>query len=588
MIYYLILILLSHPILADSINNVDPVQTVFDSLRMTAKSSPKRTIKEIRLKLRDPDVIQDPNEESKYLNILGEIYLDLDMPTLALSNFIEVKQKSTMNNAWVLSNIGNVYFQQKNWIQAKKYYEEALEIFQSNIKDVVENESGITVCLSNLGRIEKKLNHYESALQYFKQALDQRLKNDFYQELQKIRSVQTDKHIIAVNHVLYQYNLLIQLYIDWEYINIALEQTQSSDSLLNFFTPMILSFDESGYTASFKRYYGVNKTLKMRIYSKEKKYSKARSESKEAISYLEKSPFELVSHFQFESDIYIKQNKVYLALEAIDNGIRVAVKNGMLIQEIDLLNKKALVLEKNNLERSALDITKTIDIKKSNIYSSRVELLVESLNYKDELYDNRKQLQSARTKQFITLIIFILTVIVLGVIIFSYKSRKIFFFQQKKIEKQEKIIDQNEFKEKENELMMMSANNVSKNDLLKSIEKDLDYHISLLDNDSDKKLMKPLLKRIKDKIDDSADWDNFQIEFSMVFPYFIEKITKLDSNVSASDIKLCCYIKLGMKTKEIAKFSGLSIRAVENQRYRLRKKINIPSGTSLDSYVFRI
>ena len=588
MIYYLILILLSHPILADSINNVDLVQTVFDSLRMTAKSSPKRAIKEIRLKLRDPDVIQDPNEESKYLNILGEIYLDLDMPTLALSNFIEVKQKSTMNNAWVLSNIGNVYFQQKNWIQAKKYYEESLEIFQSNIKGLAEIESGITVCLSNLGRIEKKLNHYESALQYFKQALDQRLKNDSYQELQKIKSLQTDKHIVAVNHVLYQYNLLIQLYIDWGYINVALEQAQLSDSLLNFVTPIILSFDENGYTARFKRYYGVNKTLKMRIYSKAKKYSKARFESKEAISYLEKSPFELVSHFKFESDVYITQNKVYPALDAIDNGIKVAVKNGMLIQEIDLLNKKALVLEKNNLERSALDITKTIDIKKSNIYSSRVELLVESLKYKDELYDNRKQLQLARTKQFITLIIFILTVIVLGIIIFSYNTRKTFFFQQETIEKQEKIIDQNEFKEKENELMMMSANIVSKNDLLKSIEKDLNYHISLLNNDSDKRLMKPLLKRIKDKIDDSADWDNFQIEFSMAFPDFIQKITKLNSNVSASDIKLCCYIKLGMKTKEIAKFSGLSVRAVENQRYRLRKKINILSGTSLDSYIFRI
>ena len=134
----------------------------------------------------------------------------------------------------------------------------------------------------------------------------------------------------------------------------------------------------------------------------------------------------------------------------------------------------------------------------------------------------------------------------------------------------------------------MSANIVSKNDLLKSIEKDLNYHISLLNNDSDKRLMKPLLKRIKDKIDDSADWDNFQIEFSMAFPDFIQKITKLNSNVSASDIKLCCYIKLGMKTKEIAKFSGLSVRAIENQRYRLRKKINILSGTSLDSYIFRI
>ena len=108
------------------------------------------------------------------------------------------------------------------------------------------------------------------------------------------------------------------------------------------------------------------------------------------------------------------------------------------------------------------------------------------------------------------------------------------------------------------------------------------------EDDNDKKLMKPLLKRIKDKIDDSADWDNFQIEFSIAFPDFIDKLTKLNSKISSSDIKLCCYLKLGLKTKDIAKFSGLSVRAIENQRYRLRKKINIPSGTSLDSYVFRI
>jgi len=588
MLYYLILILLSNPLFPESLSDNQQSQTVFDSLRITAKTSPKRAITEIREKLKDPSVVGVPILESKYLNIIGEIYLELGMPTLALSNFIEVKQKTNLNNGWVLSNIGNVYFQQKNWTQAKKYYEESLLMFQSNSNDLVQVESGITVCLSNLGRVEKQLNNNENALEYFKQALDQRLKSDYFKDIQKTQSVQSNEHIVAVNHVLYQYNLLIQLYIDWGYTNLAIEQLEYSDSLINLVKPFIFSFQKNGFTASFKRYYGMNKTLKMIIYSRQKNFSKALSESKDAILYLEESPFELVSHLKFKSDVLLIQNKVYPALEALDNAIKISVKNGMTIQEIDLLDKKSKIFEANSLERSALDLKNSIDMKKTNIHSRRVELLVESLNYKDELYDSRKQLQSAKTKQLIILIIFILTIIILCIFIFSYRTRKAFFFQQKTIEKQEKIIDQNAFKEKENELMMMSANIVSKNDLLKSIEKDLDYHISLLENNNDKKLMKPLLKRIKDKIDDSADWDNFQIEFSIAFPDFIDKLTKLNSKISSSDIKLCCYLKLGMKTKDIAKFSGLSVRAIENQRYRLRKKINIPSGTSLDSYVFRI
>ena len=84
MIYYLILILLSHPILADSINNVDLVQTVFDSLRMTAKSSPKRAIKEIRLnkKTKRGTVIKN-----KYIEDMDiDFIYNIDFPSTSIIN----------------------------------------------------------------------------------------------------------------------------------------------------------------------------------------------------------------------------------------------------------------------------------------------------------------------------------------------------------------------------------------------------------------------------------------------------------------------------------------------------------------------
>ena len=42
---------------------------------------------------------------------------------------------------------------------------------------------------------------------------------------------------------------------------------------------------------------------------------------------------------------------------------------------------------------------------------------------------------------------------------------------------------------------------------------------------------------------------------------------------------------MNMSTKEIARINGLSVRAVENKRYRLRKKLSLNTDTSLESFV---
>ena len=51
-----------------------------------------------------------------------------------------------------------------------------------------------------------------------------------------------------------------------------------------------------------------------------------------------------------------------------------------------------------------------------------------------------------------------------------------------------------------------------------------EYHTSLIENKKDRRLMTPL-KRNSEKIDESADWDQFQIQFSLAYPDFIEKLT---------------------------------------------------------------
>ena len=65
----------------------------------------------------------------------------------------------------------------------------------------------------------------------------------------------------------------------------------------------------------------------------------------------------------------------------------------------------------------------------------------------------------------------------------------------------------------------------------------------------------------------------------------VENLSKQYSGLRTADIKLCCYLKMSMNTKEIARVTGLSVRAVENKRYRLRKKLNLNTEVSLDSFI---
>ena len=77
-----------------------------DSLKSIRLKSPKRAIRYARQVLSELDPIQI-ELESKILNILGEIYVELYLPSIALQYFIDAGQKSSSRrNPWNKINIG--------------------------------------------------------------------------------------------------------------------------------------------------------------------------------------------------------------------------------------------------------------------------------------------------------------------------------------------------------------------------------------------------------------------------------------------------------------------------------------------------
>ncbi|PQA94428.1 Two component regulator three Y domain-containing protein [Chryseobacterium shigense] len=77
-------------------------------------------------------------------------------------------------------------------------------------------------------------------------------------------------------------------------------------------------------------------------------------------------------------------------------------------------------------------------------------------------------------------------------------------------------------------------------------------------------------------------------KFQFFFPHFIPAIVANNPNLIDSELYLCALMKIDFDTKKIAQCTKSSIRAVESKKYRIRKKLNIPSDTNINSFILRI
>lgn len=63
--------------------------------------------------------------------------------------------------------------------------------------------------------------------------------------------------------------------------------------------------------------------------------------------------------------------------------------------------------------------------------------------------------------------------------------------------------------------------------------------------------------------------------FKELYPDFYKKLIDLQPNLTLTEQKVCFYIKLKFSSKEIADYTFVSIKAIQNRKNRLRKRLNI-------------
>lgn len=97
-----------------------------------------------------------------------------------------------------------------------------------------------------------------------------------------------------------------------------------------------------------------------------------------------------------------------------------------------------------------------------------------------------------------------------------------------------------------------------------------------------------LYNLIDKNIHNDNDWEIFEQNFASVHEDFLDKLKLACPDITTGELKLAAYIKMNLASKEIAPLLNISVRSIENKRYRLRKKLEIPQEITLKSYLLSL
>lgn len=139
----------------------------------------------------------------------------------------------------------------------------------------------------------------------------------------------------------------------------------------------------------------------------------------------------------------------------------------------------------------------------------------------------------------------------------------------------------NEVEHKSRELASSTMSFIKKNEFLMELKTIIEKHKNELGSRYPDKYYNYLNKKIDENISNQDDWQIFENNFERAHEQFFTKMKSNYPDLTPGDLRLCAYLHMNLSSKEIAPLLGISVRGVENHRYRLRKKMNLEHDENL-------
>ncbi len=294
----------------------------------------------------------------------------------------------------------------------------------------------------------------------------------------------------------------------------------------------------------------------------------------------------------FKIAAYIKNKQYKDALQTVNELIVLANK----LQNVNWLCEA--YKEKANLEELQGDVGKALKSMKQHLFwldsfnTSSSNAKLTELEFKYQVRDKDKQLQILqkdaainKQRQFlgysIGVIVFLL---VLGIglyILIKAKNRKIVAEK----EKQQLLFQV----EAQNEEILLKSRQLTSKALYISERNELLEELLKMTKSVNKQEGKEdflsIERKIKTSLTNNKDWEEFRKYFEELNPEYLNQVKKSYNDLTDRELRLVAFIKIGLNTKEIANILHVEANSVKTARYRLKKRFNLDSDTSLEHFL---
>lgn len=98
-------------------------------------------------------------------------------------------------------------------------------------------------------------------------------------------------------------------------------------------------------------------------------------------------------------------------------------------------------------------------------------------------------------------------------------------------------------------------------------------------------LLTKINKLIDHELQGDKQWNEFEEIFNQLHDNFMQRLKATYPELTPRDMRLCAYLRMNFNTKEIAPLLGISVRGVEDTRYRIRKKLQLPSDANITEFI---
>ncbi|MBO6523681.1 MAG: hypothetical protein JJ971_07655 [Balneolaceae bacterium] len=144
---------------------------------------------------------------------------------------------------------------------------------------------------------------------------------------------------------------------------------------------------------------------------------------------------------------------------------------------------------------------------------------------------------------------------------------------------------QNEIEHKSAQLASNTMAMMRKNNLLTSLKEELDRQKKELGKKMPSSYYNKINKLIEQGIEDEHEWEVFEQLYDQAHGDFFKRLKEKHPQLTPSDLRLCAYLRMNLSSKEIAPLLNISVRGVEERRYRLRKRLDISTDVNLTELI---